>query len=101
MLTLIDRAAVALFCVLPAALVALNASTLSAAEKPTSIDVWIGTGGKPSKGIYHCTLNLKTGRLSESELAAEIGRPGFLAMHPNGQHLYAVRIVWPFESIEM
>ena len=90
MLTLIDRAAVALLCVLPAVLVGLNASSLSAADELTSIDVWIGTGGKPSKGIYHCTLNLKTGRLSESELAAEIGRPGFLAMHPNGQHIYAV-----------
>ena len=90
MLTLIDRAAVAMLFVVPAMLVGLNASSLSAADVRTSIDVWIGTGGKSSKGIYHCTLNLKTGRLSESELAAEIGRPGFLAMHPNGQHLYAV-----------
>lgn len=90
MLTLIDRFAIALLCILPAMLVGLNASSLPAADDPTSIDVWIGTGGKPSKGIYHCTLNLKTGRLSESELAAEIGRPGFLAMHPNGQHLYTV-----------
>lgn len=91
MLTLIDRAAATLFCLLPAVLVGLNASSLSAADDPTLIDVWIGTGGgKVSKGIYHCTLNLKTGRLSESELAAEIGRPGFLAMHPNGQHIYAV-----------
>lgn len=54
------------------------------------LDVWIGTGGKPSKGIYHCTLNTKTGKLSQTELAAEIGSPGFLAMHPKGTHLYAV-----------
>jgi 6-phosphogluconolactonase len=55
------------------------------------IDVWIGTSrAKPSKGIYHCTLNTKTGKLSEPELAAEIGGPGFLAMHPQGHHLYAV-----------
>jgi 6-phosphogluconolactonase len=90
-LTLIDRVVVTLFCVLPTALIGLNASPLSAADDPGQIDVWIGTGrSQQSKGIYHCTLNLKTGRLSDSELAAEISGPGFLAMHPNGQHLYAV-----------
>ncbi len=55
------------------------------------IDVWIGTSqSKPSKGIYHCTLDTKTGKLTEPELAAEIQGPGFLAMHPDGHHLYAV-----------
>ena len=54
------------------------------------LDVWIGTGGGPAKGIYHATFNSKSGKLSESTLAAEIGRPGFLAMHPKGTHLYAV-----------
>ncbi|MEM8668896.1 MAG: lactonase family protein [Planctomycetota bacterium] len=55
-----------------------------------TIDVWLGTGGGPSRGIYHCTLNVEKGRLSESRLVAEIQRPGFLAMHPNGELLYAV-----------
>jgi 6-phosphogluconolactonase len=55
------------------------------------LDVWIGTSrAKPSKGIYHCTLNTKTGRLTQPELAAEVGGPGFLAMHPKHTHLYAV-----------
>ncbi len=91
MLTLIDRAVVALFCVVPAVVVGLSASSLSAADDPASIDVWIGTSrSKQSKGIYHATLSLKTGQLSEAELAAEISGPGFLAMHPNGQHIYAV-----------
>jgi 6-phosphogluconolactonase len=54
------------------------------------LDVWIGTGGGPAKGIYHATFNSKTGRLSETTLAAEIKSPGFLAMHPKGTHLYAV-----------
>ncbi len=58
---------------------------------PTILDVWLGTSrAQPSKGIYHCTLNTKTGRLSTPELAAEISGPGFLAMHPQGGHLYAV-----------
>ena len=98
MLTLIDRAAVALFCVLPAVLVALNASSLSAADRQgppdadqVLVDVWIGTSrSKQSKGIYHALLNPATGRLSETKLVAEISGPGFLAMHPNGEHIYAV-----------
>jgi len=58
------------------------------AEEP--MDVWIGTGGKPSKGIYHCTLDGQSGRLSESRLVAEMDAPGFLAMHPKLPMLYAV-----------
>lgn len=55
------------------------------------ISVWIGTGGTArSKGIYRCTLNTETGRLSEPKVAAEVRGPGFLAMHPKGTHLYAV-----------
>ena len=54
------------------------------------LDVWIGTStAHPSRGIYHALLNMETGRLSESTLAAEIRGPGFLAMHPRGTHLYA------------
>ena len=55
------------------------------------LDVWIGTGrGGNSKGIYHSTLNSQTGQLSESKLAAEMSGPGFLAMHPQKSHVYAV-----------
>lgn len=54
------------------------------------LDVWIGTGGGPAKGIYHATFNTKNGKISETTLAAEIKSPGFLAMHPKGTHLYAV-----------
>ncbi len=55
------------------------------------IDVWIGTAKSAlSKGIYHSTLNTTTGKLSEPDLAAEADGPGFLAMHPGGNKLYAV-----------
>lgn len=53
-------------------------------------DVWIGTGGKPSQGIYHCTLDPATGKLSDSRLVAEMSGPGFLALHPSLPILYAV-----------
>ena len=51
-------------------------------------DVWIGTGG--GKGIYYTQLNANNGRLDTPVLAAEISRPGFLAMHPNGKVLYSI-----------
>jgi 6-phosphogluconolactonase len=54
------------------------------------LDVWLGTGGAPSRGIYYCQLDPETGKLSEAKLAAEIEKPGFLAMHPKGTHLYTV-----------
>ena len=67
----------------------IHSDVLEAQEK--SLDVWIGTSaGKASKGIYHCTLNIDNGRLSASDLVAEIKGPGFLAMHPRGDVIYAV-----------
>ena len=75
-----------------ASLVLLFSSITSVASGQSNLtDVWIGTSrAQPSKGIYHCTLNTETGRLSNPELAAEISGPGVLAMHPNGTRLYAV-----------
>ena len=65
----------------------VTASSSSAKE----IDVWLGTSAaRPSKGIYHCTLNTENGKLSESRLVAEISGPGFLALHPQVPMLYAV-----------
>lgn len=52
--------------------------------------VYFGTGGKGSKGIYRATFNADNGKLTDSELAAEIGSPGFLALYPDGDKLYAV-----------
>ncbi|HAD60473.1 MAG TPA: 3-carboxymuconate cyclase [Planctomycetaceae bacterium] len=73
------------FRVLPAVVLLSCLSFTSAGE----VDVWLGTGGAPSKGIYHCILNDETGRLTTPTLVAEIGRPGFLAMHPKLPVLYA------------
>ena len=58
----------------------------------SSIHVYIGafTGnGRPDRGIYHCTLDLTSGRLSEPTLAATAQDPSFLELHPNGRFLYA------------
>jgi 6-phosphogluconolactonase len=53
--------------------------------------VYLGTyTGPSSKGIYLSRMDEKTGRLSTPQLAAETENPSFLALHPDGRHLYAV-----------
>ena len=56
------------------------------------VDVWFGTTVTKkglSKGIYHANFDTETGELSKPTLAMEVDSPGFLAMHPNGEMLYA------------
>ncbi len=54
------------------------------------LKVYFGTGGNATKGIYHATFDVEKGRLSQAKLVAEIGSPGFLALHGDQQKLYAV-----------
>jgi 6-phosphogluconolactonase len=51
-----------------------------------NIDVWVGTA---KTGIYHLTLDVDNGKLSEPTLASETSGAGFLAMHPNQPVLYS------------
>ncbi|NND98364.1 MAG: lactonase family protein [Pirellulaceae bacterium] len=63
------------------------------AASAESVDVWFGTTTPRnglSKGIYHARFDTESGKLTTPELAAEVGSPGFLALHPNGDVLYAV-----------
>lgn len=53
---------------------------------PAKFRVYLGTG----KNIYRTVLDLKTGGLSKAELAAELGNPSFVAIHPNNRFLYSV-----------
>lgn len=56
-----------------------------------SIDIWIGTSDRtPSRGIYRTRMNLGSGELSKPRLAAELKGPGFLALHPTLDNLYAI-----------
>jgi 6-phosphogluconolactonase len=67
---------------------ALLATTVAAEQ----VDVWFGTTTPRnglSKGIYHATFDTDQGKLTTPELAAEVNSPGFLALHPNGNVLYA------------
>jgi 6-phosphogluconolactonase len=72
-------------------LVAITALLLLASiSNAASVDVYFGTGGKATKGIYHAKFDTESGKLSQAELAAEIGGPGFLAFSPDKTRLYAV-----------
>jgi 6-phosphogluconolactonase len=74
----------------------LLASVVSGAE-PAKQRVYLGTyTGPKSKGIYVCELDSATGKLTEPRLAAETTNPSFLALHPDGKHLYCVNEVSKF-----
>ena len=54
--------------------------------------LFIGTytrGGSASKGIYTCTFDDSTGKLSQPSLAVEADNPSFLAVHPSKDLLFA------------
>ncbi len=63
---------------------------LSGPARAESLFVYFGTAGAPAKGVYRSSFDPRSGRLGPAELAAEVGAPGFLALHPDGDKLYAV-----------
>ncbi len=59
--------------------------------KPPTYWVFFGTyTGKDSKGIYRSEFDPLTGKITKPELAAEVGNPSFLAIHPKATHMFAV-----------
>ncbi len=68
------------------AIIAATAGSLTAQVS----HVYFGTSGPGTKGIYRSTFDPAGGKLGAAVLAAEIGAPGFLALHPDGKKLYAV-----------
>ncbi len=68
----------------------LFSSTPVAADELTA---YIGTYTQgDSKGIYHLHVKVDSNTLKSAklELAAETTNPSFVALHPDGKHLYAV-----------
>jgi 6-phosphogluconolactonase len=61
--------------------------------------VFLGTYTRAkSEGIYRAALDLKSGALSNPELAAKVENPSFLALHPSGKFLYAAGELSNFEG---
>lgn len=69
---------------------AVSSATLQAADDQ-KVRVYFGTyTSRGSEGIYLAELDLKTGQLSQPQLAAKVTNPSFLAKHPGKPLLYAV-----------
>lgn len=61
--------------------------------------VFVGTStGEGSRGIYRFRFDDTTGSVEDFTLAAEAANPTFLAIHPNGQRLYAVNAIADFRG---
>lgn len=62
----------------------MTATSLTNAQ---SVDVWFGTKKAGNDGmdigIYHSSLQIKNGSLTEPKLAVSLDSPGFLAANPN------------------
>ena len=67
----------------------IAATTMSAASQLIFIGTYTPKDGA-SRGIYAVRLDTVTGTLSEPVLAAACASPTFLALHPDGQVLYAL-----------
>jgi 6-phosphogluconolactonase len=73
------------------ALLLAVARPASAQANADKLRVYFGTyTGARSKGIYLGELDLKSGQLTVTGLAATTTSPSFLALHPSGKFLYAV-----------
>ncbi|MGB0743535.1 MAG: lactonase family protein, partial [Opitutales bacterium] len=68
----------------------LSALLLASLSQAEMLQVFIGTGSKDAEGIYQCTFDTETGKLSKPKLTATLERPGFLALSPDGKFLYCV-----------
>ena len=86
------RLALLAFCVLATswgvALVALGRPAAAQENAPDKLRVYLGTyTGSRSKGIYQGELDMKSGQLTVTGLAATTTSPSFLALHPSGKYL--------------
>ena len=83
-----------------------NTAASTAATVPPKPDkgpfylVYVGTytTKQESKGIYAMNFNPATGEFTPIGLAAETTDPSFVAVHPDGKHLYAVNEVGDYNG---
>ncbi|HEX9660529.1 MAG TPA: lactonase family protein, partial [Rhodothermales bacterium] len=70
---------------------------ITSASGRDNLRVYVGTYTRgESEGIYLLDLDLKTGALTSRGLVARAENPSFLALHPDGGHLYAANEVSRF-----
>lgn len=75
----------------------MTASSSVDAADANEYFVFVGTyTGGDSKGIYTLKMNMKTGALTPVTVTEGIANPSFLALHPDGKHLYSVSEIGDF-----
>lgn len=78
---------------------ALQSSVTTRVSEINRMFVYFGAyTRRDSRGIYVAELDLKTGKLSANSLAAESVNPSFLAIHPDGNTLYAVNEIGNYQG---
>ena len=55
-----------------------------------TVNVYFGTSGRASKGIYKARFDTDSGKLSQPVLAAEVKTSNFLALHPDKSKMYSL-----------
>lgn len=75
---------------------ALHAHDDGKAHAP--IFAYVGTYTPNGQGIYLFSLDPATGTLTQVKVAAAVPSPSWLAIHPNGQYLYAVNEISNFNG---
>lgn len=59
-------------------------------SEPDHYRVYFGTSAKAEqRGIYKSNLDMTTGELSSPTRVSTANRPGFIALHADGKHIYA------------
>ncbi len=70
-----------------------------AAPRPTgTILAYVGTYTPNGQGIYLFSMDPATGTLTQIKVAATIPSPSWIAIHPNGEYLYAVNEISNFTT---
>jgi len=68
-------------------------------DKPKgSMLAYVGSYTPNGQGIYLFSLDLSTGTLTQIKVAAAIPSPSWIAIHPNGNYLYAVNEISNFNG---
>ena len=80
----------------------VSASSHTPATK-TEREYWVYVGtamynDSPTKTLYGCRFNTRTGALKLVGVTAETPNPGFIAVHPSGQFLYAVNELGEYQG---
>jgi 6-phosphogluconolactonase len=77
---------------------AWSAPALATAKPAGTILAYVGAYTPNGQGIYLFSMDLETGALTQIKVAAAIPSPSWIAIHPNGQYLYAVNEISNFNG---